>query len=35
LCPPNLAKEGRFAEISQKAAGFVQAVRDAQKSAKG
>ena len=35
LCPPNLAKEGRFDEISQKAAGFVQAVRDAQKSAKG
>ena len=35
LCPPNLAKEGRFEEISQKAAGFVQAVRDAQKSAKG
>lgn len=35
LCPPNQAKEGRFAEISQKAAGFVQAVRDAQKSAKG
>lgn len=35
LCPPNLAKEGRFAEISQKAAGFVQAVRDAQKNAKG
>lgn len=35
LCPPNLAKEGRFAEISQKAAGFVQAVRDAQKNSKG
>lgn len=35
LCPPNLAKEGRFEEITQKAASFVQAVRDAQKSVKG
>jgi 2-keto-3-deoxy-6-phosphogluconate aldolase len=30
LCPPNLAKEGRFAEITQKAEEFVRAVREAQ-----
>ena len=35
LCPPNLAKEGRFTEITQKAAVFVQAVRDAQKCVNG
>lgn len=34
LCPPNLAKEGRFDEIIQKAAEFVQAVRAAQSNAK-
>ncbi len=35
LCPPNLAKEGRFAEITEKASAFVQAVRNAQQAAKG
>jgi 2-dehydro-3-deoxyphosphogluconate aldolase/(4S)-4-hydroxy-2-oxoglutarate aldolase len=30
LCPPALAKEGRFAEITQKAAEFVQAVDSAR-----
>jgi len=34
LCPPNLAKEGKFAEITQKAVDFVQAVKDAQAKAK-
>jgi 2-dehydro-3-deoxyphosphogluconate aldolase/(4S)-4-hydroxy-2-oxoglutarate aldolase len=28
LCPPNLAKEGRFAEITQRARGFVGAVNE-------
>lgn len=32
LCPPNLAKEGRFAEISAVAAEFVQAIAEARKS---
>jgi 2-dehydro-3-deoxyphosphogluconate aldolase/(4S)-4-hydroxy-2-oxoglutarate aldolase len=32
LCPPNLAKEGKFAEISQRAAEFQQAVRAAKGS---
>lgn len=35
LCPPNLAKEGRFAEIVEKAEQFVRAVREAQEKAKG
>ena len=30
LCPPALAKEGRFAEITQKANEFMQAVQNAQ-----
>lgn len=30
LCPPALAKAGRFAEISQKAAEFVEAVKQAR-----
>jgi 2-dehydro-3-deoxyphosphogluconate aldolase / (4S)-4-hydroxy-2-oxoglutarate aldolase len=30
LCPPSLAKEGRFDEITQKAGEFVQAVKAAQ-----
>jgi 2-dehydro-3-deoxyphosphogluconate aldolase/(4S)-4-hydroxy-2-oxoglutarate aldolase len=33
LCPPNLAKEGRFDEITMKAREFVQAVNDARKKA--
>ena len=33
LCPPQLAKEGRFAEISQRAADFVKVIADARKSA--
>lgn len=32
LCPPNLAKEGRFAEISATAADFVAAIAEARKS---
>lgn len=35
LCPPNLAKEGRFAEITQKAAEFVRAVQSAREQVKG
>lgn len=35
LCPPNLAKEGRFDEIILKAADFVRAVKEAQKKANG
>ena len=35
LCPPNLAKEGKFDEITLKAADFVRAVKDAQSKAKG
>lgn len=35
LCPPNLAKEGKFDEISLKAADFVRAVKEAQNKAKG
>jgi 2-dehydro-3-deoxyphosphogluconate aldolase/(4S)-4-hydroxy-2-oxoglutarate aldolase len=31
LCPPQLAKEGRFAEISQKAAAFVDIVRSSRR----
>jgi 2-dehydro-3-deoxyphosphogluconate aldolase/(4S)-4-hydroxy-2-oxoglutarate aldolase len=31
LCPPKLAKEGRFEEISDQAARFVKAVNDARK----
>jgi 2-dehydro-3-deoxyphosphogluconate aldolase/(4S)-4-hydroxy-2-oxoglutarate aldolase len=31
LCPPNLAKEGKFDEISRRAAEFVQAVQTARK----
>jgi 2-dehydro-3-deoxyphosphogluconate aldolase / (4S)-4-hydroxy-2-oxoglutarate aldolase len=34
LCPPNLAKEGRFAEISQRAAAFVRAVQEAKAAVK-
>jgi 2-dehydro-3-deoxyphosphogluconate aldolase / (4S)-4-hydroxy-2-oxoglutarate aldolase len=30
LCPPALAKEGRFEEITQKSADFFKAVKDAQ-----
>jgi 2-dehydro-3-deoxyphosphogluconate aldolase/(4S)-4-hydroxy-2-oxoglutarate aldolase len=30
LCPPQLAKEGKFAEISRRAAEFVQVVRSAR-----
>lgn len=33
LCPPALAKEGRFDEITQKAKEFVQAVKTAQAKA--
>ena len=33
LCPPNLAKEGRYDEITVKAREFVQAVNDARKKA--
>ena len=33
LCPPNLAKEGRFDEITAKARDFLQAVVDARKKA--
>ncbi len=33
LCPPALAKEGRFAEIIEKAKEFVQAVKAAQSKA--
>lgn len=32
LCPPALAKEGRFEEIRQKAADFVQVIADARKA---
>lgn len=35
LCPPNLAKEGRFIEITQKAAEFVRAVQNAREQVKG
>lgn len=34
LCPPNLAKEGRFEEITSKAKEFVQAVNAAQSKTK-
>jgi 2-dehydro-3-deoxyphosphogluconate aldolase/(4S)-4-hydroxy-2-oxoglutarate aldolase len=34
LCPPNLAKEGRFEEITRKAEEFVQAVNAARAKAK-
>jgi 2-dehydro-3-deoxyphosphogluconate aldolase/(4S)-4-hydroxy-2-oxoglutarate aldolase len=34
LCPPNLAKEGRFEEITRKAKEFVQAVNAAQSKTK-
>jgi 2-dehydro-3-deoxyphosphogluconate aldolase/(4S)-4-hydroxy-2-oxoglutarate aldolase len=34
LCPPALAKEGRFKEISQKARDFIQAASDARASLK-
>jgi 2-dehydro-3-deoxyphosphogluconate aldolase/(4S)-4-hydroxy-2-oxoglutarate aldolase len=30
LCPPQLAKEGKFSEITQKAAEFVQIVKTAR-----
>jgi len=30
LCPPQLAKEGKFDEISKKAAEFVQVVQKAR-----
>jgi 2-dehydro-3-deoxyphosphogluconate aldolase/(4S)-4-hydroxy-2-oxoglutarate aldolase len=30
LCPPNLAKEGRFLEITQRAASFVRCVQEAR-----
>ncbi len=33
LCPPQLAKEGKFAEISQRAASFVQVVAAARRPA--
>jgi 2-keto-3-deoxy-6-phosphogluconate aldolase len=33
LCPPALAKEGRFDEIIEKAKEFVQAVKAAQSKA--
>jgi len=33
LCPPALAKEGRFDEITEKAREFVQAVKAAQAKA--
>jgi 2-dehydro-3-deoxyphosphogluconate aldolase/(4S)-4-hydroxy-2-oxoglutarate aldolase len=32
LCPPQLAKEGRFAEISKRAADFIQVIRAARAS---
>jgi 2-dehydro-3-deoxyphosphogluconate aldolase / (4S)-4-hydroxy-2-oxoglutarate aldolase len=32
LCPPALAKEGRFDEITQKAADFVKVIQDARQS---
>jgi len=35
LCPPNLAKEGRFEEIAQRAAEFVRAVAAARNTPKG
>jgi 2-dehydro-3-deoxyphosphogluconate aldolase / (4S)-4-hydroxy-2-oxoglutarate aldolase len=34
LCPPQLAKEGKFAEISQRAADFVQVIAAARQPAK-
>jgi len=34
LCPPNLAKEGRFYEITQRAATFAKAVQEAKTFAK-
>jgi 2-dehydro-3-deoxyphosphogluconate aldolase / (4S)-4-hydroxy-2-oxoglutarate aldolase len=34
LCPPQLAKEGRFAEISQRAAAFVQVIAAARQTVK-
>jgi 2-dehydro-3-deoxyphosphogluconate aldolase/(4S)-4-hydroxy-2-oxoglutarate aldolase len=30
LCPPQLAKEGKFAEISRRAAEFVEVIRKAR-----
>jgi 2-dehydro-3-deoxyphosphogluconate aldolase/(4S)-4-hydroxy-2-oxoglutarate aldolase len=32
LCPPKLAQEGKFKEITERAKNFVQAVNDARKS---
>lgn len=34
LCPPKLAKEGKFAEITQRAAAFAKAVQEAKVSVK-
>ena len=34
LCPPQLAKEGKFAEISQRAADFVKVIAAARPPAK-
>jgi 2-dehydro-3-deoxyphosphogluconate aldolase/(4S)-4-hydroxy-2-oxoglutarate aldolase len=34
LCPPALAKEGRFEEISQKARDFIQATNSARAALK-
>jgi hypothetical protein len=30
LCPPKLAKEGKFEEITRRAAAFVAAVKEAK-----
>jgi 2-dehydro-3-deoxyphosphogluconate aldolase/(4S)-4-hydroxy-2-oxoglutarate aldolase len=35
LCPPALAKQGKFDEITQKAAAFVHTVKEAQAKANG
>ena len=34
LCPPNLAKEGKFAEITRRAVSFAKAVQEAKVSVK-
>ena len=34
LCPPQLARDGKFSEITQRAAAFVQAVNEAKVSVK-
>ena len=34
LCPPQLAKEGKFEEITRRAAAFVEAVKEAKAAAK-